>query len=111
MNAPAHTPGPWRVNAILTASENDRGWNIARDHAGIGGFVGTVSPRIKGNRGNASAEGLANARLIAAAPELLEALIVLRGACAAAGWLTDPAYVQHMDGARAAIAKATRGDK
>lgn len=74
MSAGKHTPGPWRFNAILTASENDRGWNIVRDHAGVGGFVGTVSPRIKGNRGDASEEGISNARLIAAAPMLLERL-------------------------------------
>ena len=96
----AHTPGPWRFNTILTASENHRGWNIVCDHKFNGGFVGTVSPKIKEERGNASAEGLANARLIAAAPELLEALQGLLNALPSA--TSHPA----IKAARATIAKA-----
>ena len=68
------TPGPWRYTTILTASENHRGWNITRDHTGRGGFVGTVSPRIIDDSGDSSAEGLANARLIAKAPDMHDLL-------------------------------------
>lgn len=60
-----HTPGPWRVNGIDGALE---GWKVTdtgptQDHDGDGAseYVATVYD-----------EG--NARLIAAAPELLEAL-------------------------------------
>lgn len=66
-----HTPGPWEQYAKLTASENHKGFevqDVASQH-----WVATVGPRdMDGN------EGEANARLIAAAPDLLEALLQLR---------------------------------
>ena len=66
-----HTKGPWRFSKNLSWSENDRGWNVFQLG---GGHIATVSPRIADDSGNASEEGLANAHLIAAAPELLDAL-------------------------------------
>ena len=55
MSAPAHTPGPWRA---------------AGDHVfSVRGRL-TVTRTVYGTEG----ERLANARLIAAAPELVEAL-------------------------------------
>ena len=61
-----HTPGPWRVTPEgCIASEHD-------------GYVPIITPfRREANRdqhGNATPQALANARLIAAAPEMLEAL-------------------------------------
>lgn len=65
-----HTPGPWRI---------DFGWSERHQHPSMG-------PHIVGSDDRSvielcpgyfhSAEGQVNARLIAAAPELLEALIV-----------------------------------
>jgi hypothetical protein len=51
---------------------------------------------------NPSPMGEANARLIAAAPDLLDALIALCEICE-----DDDQYPQHTEAARAAIAKAT----
>jgi hypothetical protein len=53
-------------------------------------------------------ECMANARLIAAAPDMLEALTDLVGGCGKEGDLFSN---QAHDKARAAIAKATGGDK
>ncbi|MGH9462448.1 MAG: hypothetical protein ACRD1X_14625 [Vicinamibacteria bacterium] len=52
----SHTPGPWHANCFLVTAENGRGVT----HCGLG--LGKPE------------ESEANARLIAAAPELLEAL-------------------------------------
>ena len=87
-----YTPGPWRVSGKSTIN-GPRGW------------VASVS----------MADRAANARLIAAAPELLEALKL---------WLSydnlDEAdfsevgpmllYAQAIEATRAAIAKATDGE-
>lgn len=94
-----HTPGPWHVE--------------------LGGFVYSKTKKVAdvglnggyfASRISAEPERTANARLIAAAPELLEALEAL---------LADhEKYCEHgsfesADAARAAIAKAlvTEGDK
>ena len=96
-----HTPGPWRraesyrpeIQNVGTSAQAPYilcadGRNVAA--AMIGGFEDM-------------AEVDANARLIAAAPELLEALVRLlaQAACEGSIW-TDP-----MNEARAAIKKAT----
>ena len=67
---------------MLSPSENDRGFRVFSSDDGVdheSGYVwiADVSPVIKGDRGDASEEGKANARLIAAAPDLLEALAAL----------------------------------
>ena len=70
-----HTPGPWRLSPLLSGSENDRGFRIfASDGRDGTMWIADVSPVIDNDRGDASEEGKANARLIAAAPDLLEAL-------------------------------------
>jgi len=92
-----HTKGPWAISKNLSWSENDRGWTVFKRGEG---HIATVSPRIADDSGNASEEGLANARLIAAAPELLEALQFVM---VAHGEQLDLAFQQ----AQAAIAKAT----
>ena len=85
-----HTPGPWQVGHFDS--------NMICDSDGANRGCAPIA-RVEGT----AAERRANARLIAAAPELLEAL---RG-------LLDPAtnedgewYRQAREAARAAIAKA-----
>lgn len=89
-----HTPGPWtnlpRHECIPICRQDEAGLSI--------GFVHSSSPeRI--------AEGLANAKLIAAAPELLEALEMAMeiGDQCSRGFLG-----KFQAKARAAIAKATQ---
>lgn len=55
-----HTPGPWTVKVIDTISDEPAYWQITDTHGGVVGDVQSVNA--------------ADARLIAAAPELLEAL-------------------------------------
>lgn len=75
----AHTPGPWVATPFTTYANNadgkESGWHI--NQAGGPGFVMTApcySHRAK--------ECEANARLIAAAPDLLEIAQESAGACA-----------------------------
>jgi len=62
----AHTPGPWSI-----------GSDIHDDRIGIGSKHGVVvfAPFIKHADMLAGVQGIDNARLIAAAPDMLEALI------------------------------------
>lgn len=91
----AHTPGPWSVNLYEFT-----------------GRAAVVSETMHIASLTAKPETNANARLIAAAPELLEALRYI--ACEQSGWTfkVDPleharSVVEEMrDKARAAIAKA-----
>ena len=90
MSAPKHTPGPWKINAYCPMAEHGR-ISIETDDY----YIALL---------DAGARQAANARLIAAAPELLAALqLYLAHApepeCAI--WR----HVQQK--ARAAIAKAT----
>lgn len=89
----AHTPGPWSMRATPESSNHDFAVDIGRDYVGL--FVE------------------ADARLIAAAPELLEAL---QDAIAAVKVFHGPVawdtYWNHSPECkrwRAAIAKATGG--
>ncbi len=98
-----HTPGPWMANE-WRASENGeevaRGWEIVKD--------GYLLPMADCDSENYE-ESTANARLIAAAPDLLEALQRIS--------LAKPDQLDHSidvaiiercaNVARAAIAKAT----
>jgi hypothetical protein len=67
MSETKHTPGPWDYSAKLSASENHRGFRIW-EH-GDSWVLADVMPMDEDGK-----QGEANARLIAAAPELLEAL-------------------------------------
>lgn len=93
-----HTPGPWRVS-----SESPR--IIKKDYRAIGSDAGFLIASTMGNDNSgfyaSEQEADANARLICAAPDLLESLEEL---LAATQHLEPcPATV---DKARAAIAKA-----
>ena len=100
---PAHTPGPWAV-------DSGEALNVRAPH---GGIVAQLH-HLKGRHGMGGrlpgGEAVANARLIAAAPELLEALhqlIVVIG-LTAIKYKSDLDILQEaVDEARAVIAKAT----
>lgn len=108
-----HTPGPWEIGT------STRGYEVCTIHGverqptedGLGqSWVYVFPPRIIDGEWHwpDEAEQLANARLIAAAPELLEALREWLDADDA--WDCDPADDARLDrareAARAVIAKA-----
>lgn len=88
-----HTRGPWHTNKPIES--NGYVWVDPID--GVCGEIATAWPTTT------DGEAEANARLIAAAPELLEALIELNSVSARGFLYDDPARIK----ARAAIAKAT----
>ena len=89
-----HTPGPWE--------HTGQGDIVGKEDNGYGlGYVDVCGVYLRTVRGRTNA----NARLIAAAPELLEALIELAD-CGAEAWGEDRPCVRI---ARDAIAKATGG--
>jgi hypothetical protein len=66
-----HTPGPWRLNGRAVESPKRMGLSVAQATSGM----------AAGSRGSAridEAEAIANARLIAAAPDMLEALVAAK---------------------------------
>ena len=97
MKKQQHTPGPWRVTYDGTAY-------FVQEHL----KTEVLSVDEHGNPCEWSKEREDNARLISAAPELLEALEEIVSAADGDGW-------NQLDGnlrkARAAIAKATGGLK
>jgi hypothetical protein len=97
MNTHTHTPGPWHVGA--GNGEGSIFANNGRTRLEIGGT--TLYPIAQITRGWNEAEDEANARLIAAAPEMLEALQSL----------THPmASDEDLQNALAVIAKAKGGE-
>jgi hypothetical protein len=88
----AHTPGPWNFYPLLSGSENHKGYRIQDRN----GWIADCSPRDEDGK-----EGGANARLICAAPDLLEAL---QSMISVTPGTNEPRCVER---ARAAIAKAT----
>lgn len=92
----AHTPGPWSCGE----KGNGAVGSVYCDNS-LGTRVAIVYGRGQEYTIFSRAEEEANARLIAAAPDLLNALTVLADACASMGI--------PVDAARAAIAKATGG--
>lgn len=97
-----HTPGPWSFDhdwrrfPTIFGADKKKVATIEKD--------GFPAKNVR------TAAQEANARLIAAAPELLEAL---EGICSAFtqpgndGWFSDPVHSDEVNKARAAIAKAT----
>ena len=86
-----HTPGPWTIDP-----QDEDGWDVVTEY---------VDDRILVRTGLTSRE--ADARLIAAAPELLECLhrLVAMNNCRYDRGTSD--YKAAMEDAEAAIAKAT----
>tara|TARA_R110000868_G_scaffold233914_1_gene487616 strand:- start:2131 stop:2442 length:312 start_codon:yes stop_codon:yes gene_type:complete len=103
MNA-QHTPGPWRASRDKDA----RGWHGWRiDSASRALMVWAAWPSEEERDSN---EAEATARLIAAAPDLLDALQT--AAMALIGYTHRNEIIENaIVAARAAIAKATRGAK
>ena len=88
-----HTPGPWDTGEDGWIVESAKGWAVS--HAVV----------FRGKHGEG--EDFANARLIAAAPDLLAALEELtRTAASLVDYHDDPETEAAIDVARAAIAKA-----
>lgn len=100
MNTPAFTPGPWfAVNDGTEVHDRETRFDNANG-ARIGCTPNLVaSVDFTGGRGDRAA----NANLIAAAPELYEALREFVGAVESGTTFADVSVVQ---GARAALAKA-----
>ncbi len=96
-----HTPGPWKID--MSASF-DCGY--ARRSAGIVGADGSIVIAFDPSEGEYMAAldpDTPDARLIAAAPELLEALKTCEAFLLSAGFASSDAYAE----ASAAIEKAT----
>ena len=85
-----HTPGPWTVKIIDTISDEPAYWQIIDTHGGVVGDVQSVNA--------------ADARLIAAAPDLLAALQALTAVCENEGF---PYLDNILRMSRSAIARAT----
>jgi hypothetical protein len=109
-NETKHTPGPWSWNGRVAMS------GAFPVLAESGKFICEVDPAVSGFDlidGKQPTEQIANARLIAAAPTLLEALrnlsATVDAAILAGDWRIDGACDPDMDikRARAAIALAT----
>ena len=104
MNTHTHTPGPWQIQFWDYFSRPSR-----RDTPVITTGKDAIGElyNLWDEDGEArEAERLANARLIAAAPEMLAALEEL----CADKYLADPINADRMGKAKAAIAKAKGGD-
>lgn len=95
-----HTPGPWELS-ISERNDGHGTYRNVQESASFGDVVASVCVRHKANH-TLNEAGSANARLIAAAPELLEAL----------KWTARALDKEHPAAikARAAIAKA-EGEK
>lgn len=109
--ASAHTPGPWEFVAKLSASENHKGFFIRAEKATRNGkwALAEVQPADEDGR-----IGEANARLIAAAPDLLAALVqshAIQSGTAYGKNARDHTIIRVLEAwmkqAEAAIAKAT----
>lgn len=94
-----HTPGPWYRNAI----KGDRIVNLETDSYDK---ILVSNP----NATVATVYRVEDARLIAAAPELLAALQGVWGFFCMSDWETGAAGSEFVDAARSAIAQATGGD-
>lgn len=96
MSAAKHTPGPWQQSGVRQKLGNEDCIRVGPD-----GFAVAFLPI--GRRPHEQAGAIADARLIAAAPELLEACVAYFADRAAAGCTAETAAVKRM---RAAMAKA-----
>ena len=105
-----HTPGPWNVATNPGGPENQPAFPSVRDNTGNPHGQDIVCMPL----GN-SETVKANARLIAAAPEMLEALqeaipalVDMRDEAKNAGaWVSEGIAEDALSAARAAVAKAT----
>lgn len=111
MGKPKHTPGPWR-SFVNDSGGRWSGWplSVVADHD-----EGKVVVRTGGqwpyewDEDISQQEAVANARLIAASPDLLSALREVEYALVNSG--RDADHDGLVARARAAIAKATEGER
>lgn len=95
-----HTPGPWQIATGNRNREFNR-WSVRSEKHPLG--RGGVFPVANVNYTN-HPMGQANARLITAAPELLEALQAIHDSAPACWWSLP---IEQQQRIKAAIAKAT----
>ena len=106
MSEAKHTPGPWEATGNLVRSPMHQPEGLPRGVQIVECRDGYFLPH--------TAEAKANARLIAAAPELLEALKAATDALAGGLWDYGPGQDEHekcndvIESCRAVIAKATQ---
>ena len=101
-----HTPGPW---IVAGPSENENEAEVISDATEGRAIASTWDTYCdETDETHTSDEDRANARLIAAAPDMLTALRVITSDARIMGWLTrnDPKALQQADDA---IGKATGG--
>ena len=98
----AHTPGPWRL--VREGDAFDGYWNILAAHQTARSKFGPQVATVLGRLGHDS-ESEANARLIAAAPRMLEAL-----RAALARFESEPVGVAAHIGAIRAILRDVEGE-
>ena len=105
-----HTPGPWKAEQADIHSEDDNRWSVLASRTVGDFFVATIE---NGAPGDIMATEGANARLIAAAPELLEACQELLNTVTVSGELNhrtvDLSLSQIREIAAEAINKAKNG--
>ena len=94
MSEAKHTPGDWQVLTRLSGSENHKGYRIVNSERDSW-FIADVSPIDEDG-----IEGGANAKLIAAAPDLLEAAKKVSGSL-------NERHIYGLEELNAAIKKAT----
>ena len=103
-----HTPGPW-LEFNANGSRILSSWRVRRDHPSAKSTICTLNNTLP------ATEELANARLIAAAPELLEACRLLMRAEPMQQGERNGAIMGRIstaiDAARAALEKATGKSK
>ena len=102
-----HTPGPWRLRTNRHAATNGESWGWVSENTDANiSLPGLSRFEWQGDTGRA------NARLIAACPDLLEALKALQLQALQSPDLLKTEWGQEaLEVARAAIAKATGSDQ
>ena len=95
-----HTEGPWQAEGLTVYALQHSGWR-----KGVEQLENRFTAHVQGARNCPEAESIANAHLIAAAPDLLEALEFAREGIAAFPRSLGYEYT-HLSRIDAAIAKA-----
>lgn len=103
MTQATHTPGPWKVHERKGRAGHNHPFCIASDHFNKDGMISGEGQVAEIASGPNFAE--ANARLVAAAPDLLEAAMALDSMFDNDGPLLT-VYKKEIEQFRAAIAKA-----
>lgn len=100
-----HTPGPWKIDGPKAMNIQCNIHRVINDDRFPAAFVPAWDQPAPGEE-DGTEEARANARLIAAAPDLLEALKALRDAVEASKKMNGREYIDLGIQVNAAIAKA-----